>query len=461
MEIRSTPQLMSPTSFLPNVENAPPSDHRSRPPDPIPLQEPVSSASQIPNPQSKLRSGYRHLASRPYVEEYQELVDNLRQAHTKDRRLWQMEREELHERILELESELQLLRGGQGINTTALTDVLSNANLGALSAKPSLKSSSDGTGREFWRGPGGMSDAHPTRTFSDTSSVSTFSNVHLPSISEDFDSTVRKKSAGSNTDSRPLSPLRQSHRLASIPGDRVDANFDGISFKPSGLPPSIVKSILPSISGSPSPLNSPSPLTSLSPSSKPIAEPRPKLLNLPSSLLTADELRLEDAGHTPLARLVSDTSSDASSAVTPTSRVPEIERLPPEPYSTQDIVKPPHERRDSYFPAISESIDEDPILKEPLGLTNDKDGKEDHGFLNALDSKLLEAQRSSISDLASHLDHHEGSTLGKTMSQNGAFSHNGESGTRGDCDDSEPKLRIKRSINFGTVFGAANCGRNI
>ena len=454
MDVLDGQQLMSPTSFLPSSKTVPSSDEQPHPSRSIPLQKPVSSASQLPNPQSKLRSAYRHLASSAYVEEYQEVVDSLRQAHTRDRNLWRTEREELHERILELESELRLLRTRQDSGAKASADQLNSTNLGSLLAQPlPRKQSTESTGREFWRGLGGMSDAHPTRTFSETSSTSAFSNVRLPSISEDLD-YPRKESAGFNGEIRPLSPLRRSQRLPSIPGDRLDAKFDGISFKPSGLPPSVVKSVLPSIDGSPSPMHSPSPLTSLSTPPKPTAEPRPKLLNLPSSFLTADERRLEDAGHTPLARVIAETSSNTSSATTPISKVFETER-PLEPFPTQAIVRPPHERRDSYFPDINEATDEDPILKEPLGLTNDKNGEEDTGFLSTLDSKLLQAQRSTSFDLESQASGDEASTLEKVASPSEALSHNGTTHTRNDYDETEPKLRIKRSMNFGAPFGTA------
>ena len=462
MDVFKDQQLASPDSFLQNIEKIPPSD-QFPPPNSLPLQEAVSSASRIPNPPSKLRLGYRHLASPVYVEEFQELIDILRQAHTKDRKLWQREREELHERICELERELRLLRSGQENATLASVRQLSNANLAALSGKRIPRNTeAESTGREFWRGLGGMNDTHPTRTFSESSSASAFSNVRLQSISEDLDSTVRKQNIGFSVEGHPLSPVRHAQRLPSIPGDRVDANLDGISFKPSGLPASVVKSILPSIDSSPSPMHSPSPLTSLSPPPKPAIEPRPKLLDLPSSLLTADELRLEDAGHTPLARVVADASSDASSATTPTSKVPEIERPPLEPYPTRAILRPPHERRDSYFPEIPESADEDPALQEPLTLTNDKGGKEDQGFLSVLDSKLRQAQRSTSFDFTSQVSDEETSVLQRAASHDGMVLSNGATETKHDYDDSEPKLRMKTStLNFGAPFGAEKCGNNI
>ena len=124
---------------------------------------------------------------------------------------------------------------------------------------------------------------------------------------------------------------------------------------------------------------------------------------------------------------------------------PEAERPPLEPQPTR--VRLPSERSDSHFPAAEITpSDADPELNGPLGLTNDK--SEDDQFLNELDSKLQAAASKSL--------------------QTPTVADASESGSseRGDEKDfqqpeHEPKLRMKRSMNFGSAFGAKYCGEGV
>ncbi|KAL8761524.1 MAG: hypothetical protein Q9184_002373 [Pyrenodesmia sp. 2 TL-2023] len=151
------------------------------------------------------------------------------------------------------------------------------------------------------------------------------------------------------------------------------------------------------------------------------------------------------AGHTPLARPVpgldGTTSAIDSDLPTPTL---ESERPPIEPRTS--FTKVPSERADSYFPLPADELDsgrasreldtpadaqQDPELQGPLGLTNERSS--DNRFLSQLDSKLTQAASSSNPPAAA-----------------GAQQIQGFNDT-----DPEPKLKIKKSMNFGSQLGGS------
>jgi len=90
-------------------------------------------------------------------------------------------------------------------------------------------------------------------------------------------------------------------------------------------------------------------------------------------------------------------------------------------------------------------------MNAPLGLTNDVLG--DNQFLSALDSKL-EAAAAATGE--SSMDE-ETSTVGGA-SEKKADSDGGEGIEQ---PESEPRLRIKRSMNFGSAFGSSRCGKGV
>ena len=421
-------------------------------------------------------------------------MEHQRQLHGEERGLWELERKELHVRIQELEDMVHRL-GGQPKSTfnlasnpfspSAASGRTSSAPAASMTYPPLARSTS--TGNEFWRGAGGKIDAQPTRSFSGASdrsqSLSTQSlastNHHLPSISED--PIARRKSVefvgiepmvasppvqDFHTHPIPSHPYNSSHGLSSIPGDRISASLDGISFKSS----STVAKVLTSNSSSPSPLGTPaSNATFVHPS----AHPKPVLLDLPNSHLTPEQLLKKDAGHTPLAKLA-ETSSNPSSHGTPTLKLPEKELPPLEPAPSR--LRQPLERSDSYFPVsedITEAatdgtsdaiIDADPALQEPLGLQGDVGSKENNHFLSQLDSKLLQAQRSNSLDTASETGSADTEELRRIRSADdrpaelGAQNGEDRRGKGLENEEPEPKLRMKRSTNFGSVFGVGTLG---
>ena len=434
---------MSPSSFLPKSENMPPNERRTRHSAPLPLQQTVRSASAIPVSPSRLALA-SHTTSLQYVEQSRTFVEHQRQLHNEERALWHLERQELHARVAELEAAVRQLQGRRATDPTspAITPTFALGTFGAgnlpTHTSPRVAAS---TGDEFWRGAGGKRDSVPTRTFSESSENSSIlEGRQLPSIAED---NAEKQS--------------EQDRGPSIDGSTIDKNLDGIILRPKAILPSIAKSISPH---TPSSLHSPS-----------SGHTSPKHLDLPStSNLKPEDLYTKDAGHTPLARDIvpdADNNSTAASSNQATPTIPEQGRMPAEPRPSVSFVRPPNERANSYFPSapIVEESDGDTELKEPLALKNE--GKDDNSFLNELDSKLLDVAKHSPqppdgTDNPSGDNSTSGAGEDKAKDEIGANEkEDGDDAKSLDEGDSEPQLKIKRSMNFGSVFGARSCGKGI
>ena len=357
-------------------------------------------------------------------------MEHQRQTFDEERALWNTERWDLHEKIAQLEG---TLRRYQALSSSQVSSPIDKTESGAIvsswslvSTNSSRNTSASGTGDEVWRGP--KLDVQPTRRFSESSNQSTRPGHKLPSITEDATS-------GRKEDLEISLHNPGSFRKSSISGIKIDKNLDGINFKTTNLAPTTVQNaIIPTLTSPRSP----------SPSQTP-----PGTLPLPSNKLEMPiDLYTKDAGHTPLARYTFSADGPSSDSGVLTPKQPEIERPPLEPRAT--TIKTPSERSDSYFP-VAEDIaaedppppGEDPELKGPLGLQNSPG--EDKHFLNELDLKLLQASKSKAfslrKDEAAGLDKENSGDVGQP--------------------EHEPQLRIKRSMNFGSAFGAKSCGKGI
>ncbi|MCJ1286479.1 hypothetical protein MMC26_005825 [Xylographa opegraphella] len=431
---------MSPTSFLGSSEHVARVDRRARSDGQLPLQQQVSSASQMPASPAK-GSFSTHIASSQYVAQHRIFVEHQRSLHDEERALWHLERQELHNKISELEATVRQLQSKSVIELISPRGGIPPGTFGSFSSNRGSQSTSGSAGDEFWRGAGGKSDSIPTRTFSESSDFSTIPDERrMPSIAEHDSGSTPVASLAPM--SREIShESSNSHHRPSIDGAKIDKNLDGISFKTAALPPFILKSVI--TSQSPSPLQSPI-----------SARHSPQRLDLSASnLLDVNSLYTKDAGHTPLARGASVYSSGTSEQVTP--KLPDTEDGRLEPRPSVAVSRPPNERSDSYFPLPPDTIDEadeDPTLKDPLGLQNDISA--DKSFLGELDHKLLQAARSHTFSPA------------ETSQPDGPDKENKSRGGGGDDKsfdqpESEPKLRIKRSMNFGSQFGAKTCGKGL
>jgi hypothetical protein len=351
------------------------------------------------------------LASARYIKQCRALMDRQRQTFDEERALWNIERTELHEKIVHLEGVVRRSQGKASSRITSPTHKNGSAS-SVIWSPPGTDDRIVSSGDEFWRGAGGKSDAQPTRTFSESSNQSARAGERLPSIAEDGIGKKSERSFSNSLNIEAASPR------SSMSSRKTDHNIDGVTFKSNGTAPAVVKDLI--ALQSPSPKRSPS---RLSPGPSPLHSIR---LGGPHDPYT------KDAGHTPLARR-SSVVSGAGSSDPPTPTQPEIERPPLEPRSS--VTKIPTERSNSYFPDVPD-IDENLELKEPLTLHNDV--AEDNSFLHELNSKLEVAKLENSEPTVVHLE---------------------KADTAVDQPEPEPKLRIKRSMNFGSQFGSSACGK--
>lgn len=368
-----------------------------------------------------------HLASLQYVHQFHTMMDSQRQLFHAERKLWQIERTELHERIAQLEASLCRYRALCSSQVSSPTESNGSGAKDLPNVENANELNSAGTGDEFWRGSGGKRDAQPVRIFP--------SSPDVPSKGEDRWTIIARDPLAHKSGPAAFPIITIDSGILSKPslrGIEEDKNLDGITFRKSSLALTLTES----------PVKPPSP--SPPQSSSLAGGTTAGNVSLPSSLLTAlCDPYTKDAGHTPLApkseySSYEDLGATLSDLTTPTQ--PEIELSPLDPPTS--VVKVPSESADSYFPNLDELKDGDIELREPLGLKNN--GVHDKIFLSELDSKLLKAASSE--------------NLRPESAKSGKDNIEDEEKRHGQADQ-EPKLRIKRSMNFGSQFGTSTLGK--
>lgn len=408
----------SPTTSVPTM----PSSVPNRPADAIysvqgrvPTQHTANLRDSLSSP--PIRPSSSQLASPSYVYQYRALMDNQRKVFDEERDLWQTERSDLLDEISRLKAKLRQIEGSSSNSASSPTGIHESGTsfLGFSGYSSTSSSRHTSTGDEFWRGAGGKSDAQPTRTFSDPPNQLSRIGDRLPSISENMSPRPRRSL---------LTDRISGANMGRTPSIQAGAGIDGVTFRSSSSA---------SLSGATiiSP-HSPSPLR-ISPGSLPAST---------SPLSVPVDCNTRHAGHTPLARgsrYDTDGSASAISSSPTTPTQPEVERFIHG--STASFVRPPKERSDSYFSGISTIVNEDPQLNEPLAL-GDRNTFETQSFLAAVDSRLTEVVNSEDEQANNNA---EGSRNG-----NGSVPEQSTSESLG----TEPKLRIKRSMNFGSQFGS-------
>lgn len=392
----------------------------------------IALEKHVPSTDQEMDSGTTsssssHLASPQYVHQFHALMNNQRQLFHAEHELWQIERTELHEKITQLEASLRRYRTLCGSPVSSPTE----SNGSGSKDPPNVENANElrpavGTGDEFWRGSGGRRDAQPVRIFPSSPDASSTVEDRWTIVARD---PLAYKPGLTAFPVITIDPGLLSK--ASIRGIEEDKNLDGITFRKSSLALTINESVV-------------TPPPSSPPQSSPLAQRTPRTVSLPSSLLTAPcDPYTKDAGHTPLApkseySSYEDLGATLSGLTTPTQ--PEMELPPPD--SPTSVVKVPPESADSYFPDLDELKDGDIELREPLGLKNN--GVHDKNFLTELDSKLLKAARSE--------------KLRSESTKSGKENIEAEEKIYSQADP-EPKLRIKRSMNFGSQFGTSTLGK--
>ena len=345
--------------------------------------------------------------------------------------------------IADLEFKLNKANGPINNKRASVDKGLRNS-VDPIRASLSMATSSDGcqdrgsaSESKVWESPD--LGAPVTRVFSNESHAAKRLDIHLPSIAEAPNSPVKSDHSLS-----PITRVDSKTRSISIPIGKIDSSLDGITLKSTSLPPSLVKTIV-----SPT---SPSPLSIPSPTSKPRGD-GPRFVDREKlSLSPYTENLTKDAGHTPMVvESISENSSNSDGKVEKHSpRSTDTEK----PYCPEPTLRPPTERSNSYFTGVvpekenldEGNLDEDPELKGPLIMDSTNSAPNDNAFLSELDKKL-----------AAEVEKAESPIL--TRDQSG-----GEEQEKLDVPDAEdggPKLRIKRSTNFGSAWGSSACGKNV
>ncbi|KAL4933119.1 uncharacterized protein BDV17DRAFT_147444 [Aspergillus undulatus] len=340
-----------------------------------------------------------------YLEQSRSLLDRQRTnfdreriLFAEERQLWKKERELLKLRISELESLLK----SRGVAIGAVHP------LGPHSISPS----------QVWEGSSPMS--RPTRVFpdeekTDTSEQGGNSNSHSSLPAASLDAALSPKS-------HPFEPSAS----ISVPIEKLDSTLDGITLKSSALHPDVVARVMtpPSPSSREHSPECPS-------QDKPNMDRRNSVKLKLSDLGPPETNLLRDAGHTPMVIIDRDVDTAQGSPGEPTADQ-EGALTPP-----VTRVRQPTERSDSYFSGVTD-LPDDPALKGPLSLVNDKGHDED--FLSEVDMKLLGQARQSLGPP-------------KWMDQNEEDEIEAEKPSGQGQGEELPEIKFKNTTNFGTAFG--------
>lgn len=414
----------------------------------VPLLPPVPSASHIPKQAFRITNPTPSVDITAYFEQCRNVNEQLRSTHEQERKAWEIERTALRTRIADLEFKLNKATGGKrrlSNDTTPFNTRSSRSDfqLPAFSGMngsrphsaasyPPLEHLKQENGKPIWEP---ASPAPATRVFSHDDDIPPH---HLPSISEDG----------------PLDSLSKqtSHENKTIPIHEIDETLDGINVRSEGVKSSFNKVMSPIIIA-----------TSLSP--KQIIEP-PRYTLDPSSLLDPFDAKLvRNAGHTPLVfdgPISSSATTDGGAtpqpekpaAPAPTTRPPLRPKEHSNSYfSTDDVHAPEPPPIEEQFPetAVTDEEDEgqephfepedDKPLRGPLMLDPSGKSEASHNFLEKLDDKLGEVVRKSLSSSPNH----------SPSRQEQPVKQDNE-------EDNFPRLRLKKSTNFGSAFGNTRPG---
>jgi hypothetical protein len=408
----------------------------------VPLLEPISSASRLPRQNIRIKDTTPDLDMSTYMEQSRLLLDSQRlnfererEVFEKERKLWNAERAMLKSRIADLE----LNRNKKNTARRRFSNDAPSASVESFrnesdqlsvfnSFRTSRGSSEPHGAAPVWETPDMGSKV--TRVFS--------SEEKQPQLKRPASVSHSLPSIAENATERPVSP-----RSVPVPVAMLDSSLDGITLKSAGLESSFVKVISPP---STSPDQPPSPGPHLHKEEK---LPR---VNMHGLLSPNDPILLKNAGHTPMdfsGPVISEPASGAESRKSPECPVPPIKYESWRTSKPKAPAMPPSERSDSYFSSAieTETDDEAPHengdmeLKGPLTMDSNHEKGQDNQFLNQLDAKLLaEAQRPRQPSMA---ESDGKSGFGKLDDE---------------VDDGGPRLKLKKSMNFGSAFGSKNCG---
>lgn len=373
---------------------------------------------------------YRELSvyvdqSRSLLESQRLHFERERLLFSEERKLWEMERSLLKSRIAELEAAAGGNNGRSYTNHFRSSFSLTGGGVsrtGLWEPNGSSNGNRDTQEHHVWEGPLPGS-RRPTRVFPGEDNFDVKPTLFLaPTEANGFGFSASLDAA--------LSPQlfdRTGRISMPVPIEKVDSQLDGITLKSTALPPDVVAKVM-------------TPPTSISPTSSPpkdepdapksVAEGKSPLKLKLSDLGPPDENLVRNAGHTPMAIL--GTETEASNLSPYEMMLGEAEMEEEEAPLAPVVTKQPVENGDSYFPIIE--VDEDPALKGPLTLENNKGA--DSAFLLQLDQKLLDEAKK---------------VTGRSFATEEEV--DSEDDTAGGDNEPDPELKLKPSTNFGTAFG--------
>lgn len=425
----------------------------------VPLLEPISSASQLPRHSPRINNLALELDMNAYMEQSRSLVENQRlnfererEVFEKERTLWNAERAMLKARIADLEfhwNQNNLERSSNdGVGGSAQSVRKHLPQLSSLSSTRASRGSSETNGfAPVWETPD-MGTA-VTRVFSTETNggspvwetpdmgatvTRVFSAEEQPQPKKVVSITTSLPSIAENATDQPVSPLS-----TRVPVTVLDSSLDGITLKSAGLESSFVRA---SVSSTTSPPQPPSPGPQIHQEEK---------------ISPTDLALVRDAGHTPKQSGKAATSDETASTAESRKPAGSDEYITKHKADSSDSgpSRPPilpSERSDSYFSVASDTnITEEEQRQEngdveltgPLAMESKHEEGQDNEFLTQLDALLrVESQRSRLDP-----------TIGHTKPVDDGVNDDND-----DEDDEGPKLKLKQSLNFGSVFGSKKCG---
>lgn len=412
--------------------------------------------------------------SRALLESQRLNFERERMIFENERKLWHAERAMLRSRISELEGKSRSMKPAR----RRFSNETSASSFNSLSLR---RSSQDQTTKRSTQMTSESASDPPVWDKPHTPVTRVFPNEEHPSQGKKVAGNISSFPSGTKTaNGRPLSP-----RSAPVSVTMLDSSLDGITLKPGGLESSFVKVSSPRTS-SPSQASSPQPQIQL--------DGRTLKVNLDRLTSASSENLVKNAGHTPMeyGKPISSTDTPATSqsrsspVIGPEPTRDDSKTLLSSRINVSAPVKPPSERADSYFSSalagskvgkeasVSKLLDapgDEPVnrvdigdaggdveLKGPL-IMNSKPavhGQPDR-FLDELNARLRdEVERQPSSDSQKNREtsvsngHDEEPVYPDALKADTASN---------DVDDGGPRLKLKKSMNFGSAFGSNKVGR--
>lgn len=440
----------------------------------VPLLPQVSSASKLPKQSFRVSQPGPGIDIDAYIENCRNLNEQLRVAHETERRAWNIERSALKAKIADLEFALNKTKdkrrssiesSASSTQHTARSDFRAMYSNNNKSINPDVGRSISETAihttasaSPVWRAA--ENGTPTTRVFSHED---TGSNHHLPSISEDdaFPSLSKQVSPTSH-----VAPIES----VPIPIEVIEPTLDGITLRSAALTSSFATKITSPQFGSPV----------LSPPTNAKTDANGMHIETSSLLHPLDEKLRRHAGHTPMNYEGAEASGEPSGQMTEQPTPQQEKPIAPAPSARPPLR--PSEGSESYFSTVSDcdineekdsfpqveqepreqfEPDDDKPLRGPLMLDPSARTRAADDFLSSVDAKLMQAVKEVSPTRRSSIFSESGSAVmvPATALQNIEQSTTHVIPEEKEPDDDMPRLKMRKSSNFGSAYGASMPGR--